>query len=152
MSEDKEAFLSRWSRLKQQERAGDKPTSPPEKKEIETKAEPPAPLPSVDQLTPESDFAPFMDPRVDGETRRSALKKLFADAHFNLPDPFEAYSEDYTGGEPIPLEMLKQLNQARKLLFEETEKTAQSGSGQAERQAPETQPEEPIDGAGKQDA
>lgn len=146
MSEDKEAFLSRWSRLKQ-EHAGEKPVVPAEKEEPA-----PAPLPPVEQLTPESDFAPFMDPRVDAETRRSALKKLFADAHFNLPDPFEAYSEDYTGGEPIPLEMLKQLNQARKLLFEQTEKTAQSGSGEAERQAPEGQPQEPTDGAGKQDA
>jgi hypothetical protein len=48
-----------------------------------------------------------------------ALKKLFSDPHFNLPDPFEAYSGDWTGGEPIPEEMLAALNQAQRLLFSE---------------------------------
>ena len=140
MNEEKEAFLDRWSRLKREQPA-EEPAPPAQNKE-----EPPAPLPPVAQLTPESDFRPFMDPKVDLETRRSALKKLFADAHFNAPDPFEAYSEDYTGGEPIPMEMLKRLNQARKLLFEEEAKSAQ---------APADQPGSPQaaadDGAGKQD-
>ena len=140
MSEDKEAFLARWPRLKQ-EQAGEKPALPVEKTE-----EPPAPLPPADQLTPQSDFKPFMDPRVDGETRRTALKKLFADPHFNVADPFEAYSEDYTGGEPIPVEMLKTLNQARKLLFDEPEKTAQAAAEKSE-----PSPQEPKDVAGKQD-
>ena len=85
----------------------------------------------VEELTPESDFRPFMNANVDPATRREALKKLFAgDAHFNLPDPFEAYSEDYTGGEPIPPEMLKTLNQAKKLLFDEPEKAADAATPQ----------------------
>jgi glyoxylase-like metal-dependent hydrolase (beta-lactamase superfamily II) len=72
-----------------------------------------------------------MNANVDPATRREALKKLFAgDAHFNLPDPFEAYSEDYTGGEPIPPEMLKTLNQAKKLLFDEPEKVADAATPQ----------------------
>ena len=40
-------------------------------------AAPPA-LPPVEKLTPESDFAPFMHPKVDDALRRVALKKLFA--------------------------------------------------------------------------
>jgi hypothetical protein len=138
MTEEKEAFLSRWSRLKSESREEEPGAPPPAAPE-------PAPLPElprVEALTPDSDFRPFMDPRVDAGTRREALKKLFADARFNVPDPFEAYSEDYTGGEPIPMELLKTLNQARRLLFEETEKVAQAPA--EEKPAP--------DGAGRQDA
>src|SRR6185295_2897481 len=69
---EKEAFLARWSRLKQEK--------PPEQK-----AEKPAPvLPSVDKLTPESDFQDFMHPKVEDALRRLALKKLFSDPHFNI--------------------------------------------------------------------
>ena len=114
MSQDKEAFLDRWSRLKQ-EQAKEDAAPPVEKKE----AAPPV-LPPVEELKPDSDFRPFMDPRVDGGTRRAALKKLFGgDPHFNRPDPFEAYCEDYTVGEPIPEAMLKTLAHARRVLFEE---------------------------------
>lgn len=136
MSEDKEAFVSRWSRLKTEAREA------PREEIVEKKEEAPPPeLPKVEALTPESDFRPFMDPRVDGETRRTALKKLFADARFNVADPFEAYSEDYTKSEPIPMEMLKTLNQARKFLLEEPEKVAQTPE-------PKPAPDEP----GRQDA
>ncbi|MGH8704149.1 MAG: DUF3306 domain-containing protein, partial [Burkholderiales bacterium] len=108
MSEDNEPFLSRWSRLKTEARETPQEETPaqPAPPAVKQEAPPPA-LPPVEQLTPESDFAPFMDSRVDEGTRRAALKKLFADARFNVPDPFEAYSGDYTGGEPIPMEMLK---------------------------------------------
>src|SRR2546423_7079002 len=112
MAKEKEAFISRWSRLKR--------AAPAEKP-----AETPAPtLPPVESLTPESDFAGFMHPKVKEELRRLALKKLFSDPHFNLPDPFEAYSGDWTGGEPIPPELLATLNQARSILFTEEEKKA----------------------------
>ena len=108
MAQDKENFAARWSRLKLEE-----------KKELpEKKDDSPAPvLPPVDKLTPESDFSLFMHPKVTDAVRRVALKKLFSDPHFNVPDPFEPYSGDWTVGEPIPDEMLKTLNQARTLLF-----------------------------------
>ena len=145
MSEDKEAFLERWSRLKREQPA-EKPAVPEEKKEA-TKQETAAALPPVEELNPDSDFRPYMAAKVDPATRRSALKKLFTDAHYNVPDPFEAYSEDYTKAEPIPMEMLKTLNQAKKLIFDEPEKTAQSPTENPE------QPEADIkDVAGKQDA
>ena len=116
MAQDKEKFLDRWSRLKHESK------DLPEKKE-ETKEETAPPvLPPVDKLTPESDFTGFMHPKVDDALRRVALKKLFSDPHFNVPDPFEAYSGDWTGGEPISEEMLATLNQARTLLFDKEEK------------------------------
>ena len=138
MTEDKEAFLERWSRRKLAQ-AEEQPAPPAVREE---KEEPAVVLPPVEELTPQSDFAPFMNPKVDGETRRAALKKLFTDAHYNIPDPFEAYSEDYTRGETIPMEMLKTLNHAQKLLFDEPEKKVAAA-------APE---EDAKDHVGKQDS
>ncbi len=140
MSEDKEPFVARWSRLKTEAREA--PQEEERKLPQQAPEAPPPELPKPETLTPESDFKPFMDPRVDGATRRAALKKLFADARFNVPDPFEAYSEDYTAGEPIPMELLKTLNQARRIVFDEPEKTA----------AQAAEPPPTKDGAGKQDA
>ena len=141
MADEKEPFLSRWSRLKR-EMPAEKP------------AETPAPdLPPVDKLTPESDFSGFMHPKVEDALRRTALKKLFSgDPHFNLPDPFEAYSGDWTGGEPIPPEMLATLNQAQQLLFgdqKDEQKSEQKTQVAATNPtAEQDKPDEP----GKQDA
>jgi hypothetical protein len=142
-AEDKEAFLSRWSRLKQEQARQEPP--PEEEKEA---AAPPA-LPPVDKLTPESDFAPFMHPKVTDALRRVALKKLFADPHFNVPDPYEAYSGDWTGGDPISEELLKTLNQARTVLFREEEEQKQKD---AEAQAAAVEKPKEEDGSGRQDA
>ena len=130
MAED---FLRRWSRLKHRE---DKP--------VEKKEEAAKPLPPVDQLTSDSDFAAFMQPKVDGLLRRAALKRLFGDPHFNIPDPFEAYSGDWTGGEPIPAELLATLNQARTLLFDK----AEAKPAEDMKRDGETKPDEP----GRQDS
>jgi hypothetical protein len=150
MSEDREPFLDRWSRLKQEQPA-EQPAAKPAV--VKAKEEPAAPLQPVEELNPDSDFTPFMNPQVDGATRSAALKKLFADAHYNIPDPYEAYSGDWTAGEPIPMEMLKRLNHAKKLLFDEPEKTAQAAQASPP-DTPQTEvpPPETKDVAGKQDA
>lgn len=115
MAQDKEKFLDRWSRLKSESKL-------PEKREsVSQDTQAPA-LPSLDTLTPESDFTGFMHPKVGDALRRAALKKLFSDPHFNVPDLFEPYSGDWTGGEPISEEMLATLNQARTLLFDKDER------------------------------
>jgi uncharacterized protein DUF3306 len=122
VAEEKEQFLSRWSRLKRENE-----NKLPEKRQESASNETPAPvLPPVEQLTPESDFTGFMHPKVEDALRRAALKKLFSDPHFNLPDPFEPYSGDWTVGEPISEEMLATLNQARTLLFDKEEKKEQA--------------------------
>ena len=158
MSEDREAFLDRWSRLKQkQEEAAEKPAVAEEK----PKEEPDAPLPPVEELTADSDFRPFMGAKVDPGTRRSALKKLFTDAHYNVPDPFEAYSEDYTKSDPIPEVMLKAINRVRDVAVKgeekvvEEERLAQEAQASAEKteSAPIEKPiQEQTDVPGKQDA
>ena len=114
MAED---FLRRWSRRKHEQAAEAEKPKPVEKKD-EAEAKPAAPLPPIEKLTPDSDFTGFMQPKVEDTLRRAALKKLFRDPHFNIPDPFEAYSGDWTVGEPIPPEMLATLNQAKTLLFD----------------------------------
>ena len=76
------------------------------------------------------------------------MKRASAKRRFSVPDPYEAYSEDYTVGEPIPAEMLKTLNHARKLLFDETEQAAQAVADPSQ----DAVPREIENGAGKQDA
>ncbi len=115
-AQDKEAFLSRWSRLKQEEAA--KPEVPAAPAPA-AQDDPAPPLPPLEGLTPESDFMPFMHAKVPMETRRAALKKLFSDPQFSIPDVNEAYSGDWTVGEPISPELLKTLNQAKRILFDE---------------------------------
>jgi hypothetical protein len=133
MAAEKEDFLRRWSRLKKEVPA-------------EKPAETPAPsLPALDKLTSESDFSGFMHPKVEDALRRVALKKLFAgDPHFNLPDPFEPFSGDWTVAATIPDEMLSTLNQARTLLLSDEEKQAlakQEAEAEAEAQAQPAQAE-----------
>src|SRR5947207_1089416 len=98
-AEDKENFASRWSRRK---------------------------LESLKGLA--SEYTEFLKPGVDENLRRSALKKLFADPHFENFERFEAYCEDFTKGEPIPLAMLKTLEHAKDLLFGDEKKDARAGA------------------------
>jgi hypothetical protein len=119
MATENEPFLSRWSRLKHEQERQEKLEKPAEQPPSEQKADEAPQLPPLESLSTESDFAPFMHPKVQDALRRVALKKLFSDPHFNVPDVNEAYSGDWTGGEPIPEEMLKQLEHARVTLFQE---------------------------------
>jgi hypothetical protein len=73
-------------------------------------------LPDVASLTIESDFKPFLAPEVDEGTRREALRKLFADPHFNTMDGLDVYIDDYSKFEPITPEVLKRLRHARYVL------------------------------------
>jgi Protein of unknown function (DUF3306) len=124
MAEGKETFLTRWSRLKRSQPQAASAPAP-------AAAAPAPPLPAVEKLTPESDFTGFMHPRVKEELRRMALKKLFSDPHFKVPDPFEPYSSDWTVGEPIPDELLARLNQARTVLLTPEERKAIEEAEQA---------------------
>ena len=151
MAED---FLRRWSRLKHEHTEAEKP-KPVEKQDD---ARPAAPLPPVEKLAPESDFTGFMQPKVEDALRRAALKKLFNDPHFNLPDPFEPYSGDWTG-EALSPEMLATLKQADTLLFDKQhEPKAAEGKPEgktednSEDNTKETIAEKKPDEPGRQDA
>ncbi len=146
-AQDKEHFLSRWSRVKQ-EQAGEQPAPAAAKPEDQS-----APvLPPVDTLTPQSDFAAFMHPKVGDAVRRMALKKLFADPHFNAPDLFEPFSGDWTGGDPISEELLKTLNQARTVLYREEEEQKKREEELAAQRAAAEEKQKEDDGPARQDA
>ena len=81
------------------------------------------PLPTIESLTQESDFSPFMGKDVAADLRNQAMKKLFTDPHYNIQDGLDIYIGDYTKSDPIPLEMLRKMTQSKALfLFEEEEK------------------------------
>lgn len=119
----KEEFLSRWSRLKQQARetpASSAPATPDPKA-----AEAPPELPPVEELGMDSDYRGFFHPKVNEDLRRTALKKLFSDPHFNVMDGLDTYIEDYSKPDPLPAAMLAQLKQAQKIIEWANEKSEQ---------------------------
>jgi hypothetical protein len=73
-------------------------------------------------LTKDSDFKPFMASKVGPEVRNAAMKKLFADPHFNVMDGLDIYIDDYSISEPIPESMLRQMTSAKFLkIFDDEE-------------------------------
>lgn len=70
-------------------------------------------------LTPDSDYSAFVAKDVDKAVRRLALKKLFADPHFNQPDGLDIHMADYNIAAPLPATMLAALRQARDFLQED---------------------------------
>lgn len=113
------SFLSRWSRRKAADRRGEPPAAhvAPAPAPVASTAEPvpDAPPPTLEdaaRLTPADDFAPFVAQGVDEAVKRAALKKLFADPHFNVMDGLDTYIDDYSQPDPIPPEMLRELRQA----------------------------------------
>lgn len=134
-----EAFLSRWARVKQSTQAAQasepsievdtKNTSigEPLEHKVSEQARPeptlPVALPSVDDLTPQSDFSPFMAHDVDPQLRNLAMKKLFTDPHFNVMDRLDTYIDDYSTHPPLPLDVIRQMSISKTLrLFDDDEK------------------------------
>lgn len=152
------SFLSRWSRRKLEKTGTAKDVAPEAPAADAAAAQdeawqtwtgepavpleeiPEEPLPSVESLTPDSDFTRFMQPRVDPGVKTAALKQLFKDPHFNVMDGLDTYIEDYSVPDPIPAAMMKTLYQAREHLFSPEEKAladAADAADAAERAAAE---------------
>lgn len=130
-----DGFLGRWSRRKQDQRAGvpldepvlapsaDTPVVPvvpvaPQGTQPVAPSAPEAPpltLADAQALTLESDFAPFIARGVAPEVKNAALKTLFADPHFNVMDGLDIYIDDYTKPSPLPLSVLRQMVSAKAL-------------------------------------
>jgi hypothetical protein len=126
MSDDN--FLSRWSRRKHEVRRGvevEEAPKPPSAPVVEAhpaprptdaaEAEAAVETPPLESLTPESDFAPFMNSRVDPGLRRQALKTLFSDPRFNVMDGLDVYIDDYSKPDPLPEGWLEKMNQVSRL-------------------------------------
>ena len=83
-------------------------------------------------LTKDSDFKPFMASNVGPEVRNAAMKKLFADPHFNVMDGLDIYIDDYSISEPIPEAMLRQMTSAKFLKIFDDEEDADKEKAAAE--------------------
>jgi hypothetical protein len=146
MSTEPESFLARWSRRKREvERkaeqpaepvmpvapaaepalgagAGDITESPPTSAAAQAPETAPAadaPLPPIDSLDGvRSDYQAFFQTNVSEDLRRAALKKLFADPHFNQMDMLDVYVDDYTQFEPLTPAMRMRLPSARDFLLD----------------------------------
>ncbi len=77
-------------------------------------------LPPVESLSIDSDFRPFLAPKVDEATRRAALRKLFSDPHFNVMDGLDVYIDDYNKPDPMPADMLAKIVGVYERLTEES--------------------------------
>lgn len=147
MAED--GFLSRWSRRKAQVARGEQPAEPARAEPVapaapgvpppaaapawpvaETPAapaEPPPTLEDVSRLDAESDFSRFVARDVAPDVKNAALRKLFADPHFNVMDGLDIYIDDYNKADPLPPGMLRQLAQSKLLgLFDDEEEPGQN--------------------------
>lgn len=145
---DDAGFLSRWSQRKAQARRGPVaeaapvPEAPapeptpaaalpvpprPVADNLPAPSAPPLPtLADVAQLHRDSDFSRFVVPGVDEGVKRAAMKKLFADPHFNVMDGLDTYIDDYGKPDPIGVAMLRQMAQAKALrLFEQEDEDLQ---------------------------
>lgn len=124
-----EGFFQRWSRLKTDPAATVTDDRLPDEAAPATPAPMPAvrpapaaqpgpeegtPLPhptldDVAQLRADSDYSAFVARGVDKSVQRGALKKLFADPHFNIGDGLDLYMGDYNKPDPIPAAMMSAL-------------------------------------------
>jgi hypothetical protein len=138
VAEEQTGFLGRWARRKTDVLQGkaveepvvvakpaipesvDKPIQPVVTQAVE---EPPAlSLDDVKLLTKDSDFKPFMAQNVGADVRNAAMKKLFADPHFNVMDGLDIYIDDYSKSDPIPEAMLRAMTSSKFLkLFDDEE-------------------------------
>jgi len=146
MAEDRENFLSRWSKRKRD--AAAKTESAPAPK-AETASEAPA-LPPLDQLTHDSDFSVFMHAKVDERLRRAALKKLFSDPRFNVVDGLDDYAEDYTKLESLAPEVARRLEHAKSTLFGRESGRSEAPDEDAAASAPAT--DTPPEASGAQES
>ena len=123
-------FLSRWSRLKLEAQRAEAEAAAAKEAAHAAQAqapasepvEPAAPaveLPALESLEGlNSDYAAFMQPEVEEDAKRAALKKLFADPHFNQMDGLDIYIDDYTQFEPLPDAMKLALVSAQDFLLD----------------------------------
>lgn len=132
MAVEDDNFFSRWSRRKVQVRSGEAPAAeppPPAQAAVAPRAErsadqaedlpvaaspvePQAPPPTLDEaaaLTPDSDFKRFVARGVSPEVRNAAVKKLFADPHFNVMDGLDIYIDDYSQPSPLSAAMMAKM-------------------------------------------
>lgn len=78
-------------------------------------------LEDVAGLQADSDFRPFVSRGIAPAIKNAAMKKLFADPHFNVMDGLDIYIDDYSIPSPLSEQDLKKMVAAQfiKLVEEE---------------------------------
>jgi len=104
------SFVSRWSRLKHENRQGADNASKNAALETDASDEAQAPpakiltdedMPDIASLVPDSDYTDFLSPGVSEALRKLALQKLFHSEVFNIRDGLDDYDGDYTHFEKL---------------------------------------------------
>jgi hypothetical protein len=107
MADEQETFLQRWARRKSERRERTSSDSSPAQPSKDEAADSPSPtaaaavvppeqLPSIDDLTKDSDFTAFLKEGVPEELKRLALRKLWrSDPVFANLDGLVEYGEDF---------------------------------------------------------
>ncbi len=135
-TEREKTFIGRWSLRKGAARRGEELPEPVRAPAPHEEAKAPTPpavaaesgevpeLPSLESLEGlASEYREFMRPDVDESIRRAAMKKLFADPHFNVMDGLDVYIDDYGKPDPLPQAMVRAMVQSRGLfLFDDDAK------------------------------
>ena len=98
---------------------------------VAPQAKPAPTLADVQALTSDASFAPFVGRDVAPEVRNAAMKKLFADPHYNVMDGLDIYIDDYAKPSPLPAALLRQMVSAQFLkLVDEPEAPAANAKGE----------------------
>jgi hypothetical protein len=164
-ADEGDSFFSRWSRRKAQDRAGvalpaeapatpvKAPATPPGAAPVATEtpavaaelAPPPPTLEDTQALTPASDFSRFVAKDVPPEVRNAAVKKLFADPHFNVMDGLDIYIDDYSKPSPLSAADMARMVSAQflKLVDDPEEQQKKKAEAAARDAAPGTSAEPP---------
>ena len=168
-----DGFLGRWSQRKRDAQAGRLDGDAPRNDMRPVVASPTEPLPltesvqstpsqdsperdpptlaDIAQLTPDSDFQPFMAKDVASEVRNAAMKKLFTDPHFNVMDGLDIYIGDYNTPDPLPPEMLRQMVGAQFLGLWDDEAKLPDTSSPTPFASIHTSPDKPVTSPGDHD-
>lgn len=109
-----EGFLSRWSRRKREADAPEQLANVDARAAESEIAERPrrdsvepandktdADMAPIETLDENSDYSPFLSPKVSQKLRSIALRKLFHMTAFNIRDGLDDYDEDFTFFEPL---------------------------------------------------
>jgi Protein of unknown function (DUF3306) len=157
-------FFSRWSRRKVQVRSGEPAPEPdppaaaapaavvpaavaapaPAQSVATAPAPPPPTLEDTEALTPASDFSRFVAKDVSPEVRNAAVKKLFADPHFNVMDGLDIYIDDYSKPSPLSAaDMAKMVSAQFLKLVEDPEEPAKKKAAAATDPVPQAAAERP---------
>ncbi len=105
---------------------------------------PPPTLADTQSLTPQSDFRRFVTAGVDPQVKNAALRKLFADPHFNVMDGLDTYIDDYSKPDPLPASMARQLASAQFLKLFDDEDEEKNTAGPQGREVADDPPPQSV--------